>query len=188
MDAEDLSAVDMAAFVDDYDDWICVVCQYGDSASNGARELHACGNHEFHTECLVGLRARGNMRCPVCRCPPDAPVPPTQISEVIFDNDSEEDSSVGGMTNLEYQRNPHHNRVPTVVPDIIESMERTTENCTYCRFSISHWGHWILTACRHRIHISCALSNMRRNGVNLNNGAIFCPRCFHGGIHQKYFE
>ena len=168
----------MAAFVDDYDDWICVVCQYGDSASNGARELHACGNHEFHPECLVGLRARGNMRCPVCRCPPDAPVPPTQISEVIFGNDSqedsqavgieilskvifvndsEEDSSVGGMTNLEYQRNPHRNRVPTVTPAISESLKSTRQNCTYCRFPISHWGHYILTDCRHRIHTQLVL-------------------------------
>jgi hypothetical protein len=206
---EDLSKVDFTKFIDDYDEWICTVCQEGDSAFDGARIFHTCGNHEYHSECLAGLQARGNMRCPVCRCPPDAPVPPTQISEVIFGNDSQEDSqavqfdilsqvifgndseensSVGGMTNLEYQRNPHRNRVPTVTPAISESLQMTDENCTYCRAAISRWGHHVLTDCRHRIHMSCALTNIRVNGVNINNGAIFCPRCLHAGTHQKYFE
>ena len=88
MSQQNLSQVDFSRFVDDYDEWICVVCQYGDSAFDGVRVLHSCGNHEFHPECLAGVSARGDVRCPVCRFPPNARPPPTQFSPAASDSSS----------------------------------------------------------------------------------------------------
>ena len=80
---EDLSKVDFTKFIDDYDEWICTVCQEGDSAFDGARIFHTCGNHEYHSECLAGVRTRGDIRCSVCRFPPNATLPPTHDDTII---------------------------------------------------------------------------------------------------------
>jgi len=64
---------DMMDFLCDYDDWICGICQEGDS-NYGARTRHACGHHEFHTQCLADMQIR-DIRCAICRYPPDAPSP-----------------------------------------------------------------------------------------------------------------
>src|SRR5271156_2039296 len=73
---------DMAMFIDDFDQWICVLCQEGDAAFNGSRQMHQCGRHEFHPQCLSDPRRR-DIRCPVCRFPQDATPPNYSLDETL---------------------------------------------------------------------------------------------------------
>src|SRR5271156_1466896 len=72
--APEAAAEDLAMFIDDFNDWICVLCQEGDSAFDERRQMHQCGRHEYHPPCLTDPRCR-DVRCPVCRFPHDATPP-----------------------------------------------------------------------------------------------------------------
>ena len=192
MSQQNLSQVDFSRFIDDYDEWICVVCQYGDSAFDGVRVLHSCGNHEFHPECLAGVSARGDVRCPVCRFPPNARPPPTQFSPAASDSSSSgffgsaDSEDMDNQPNIVWQHNPHRNRVHTVTPNLVSAMG-TNVTCAWCRHAIPQIPHQRLD-CDHPMHYSCVFSNMFHNGININNGSLFCPQCFNYGTHQRHFD
>src|SRR5271156_7097161 len=71
---------DMAAFVDNFDDWVCALCCEGDAVGDGARTMHECGRHEFHLRCLQNARRR-DIRCAICRFPTDATLPTFSITQ-----------------------------------------------------------------------------------------------------------
>jgi hypothetical protein len=163
-------------FINDYDDWVCGYCQYGDS-DNGFRSLHRCGNHYFHTTCLNNPRNR-DSRCPVCRLPHNT-VP------VFYSDDSQEtisssDSGYGGP------RGPpasFSTARPVLMP--FRNTNRITPQflaeygegiCCYCGNRIWESQHHYLRQCRHRIHTNCMLDNMFYNGIN-NAGELYCPQC-----------
>src|SRR5271156_5121357 len=82
----------MEEFLNDFDDWMCGVCREGD-ANYGARTLHACNQHEFHTTCLNRVRER-DARCPIYRYPVNSTPPYYSQDSVFLDSQASETSLV----------------------------------------------------------------------------------------------
>jgi Ring finger domain len=172
-----MSQIDFSEFVNDYDDWTCVICQDGDEV-NDSRTRHGCGNHEFHTKCLEQERRR-DTRCPICRFveqggttsriltqEPDQFVLPFRLRPQHYDFEE----TPGHI----YQTIPDRsNRIsPMIIADSAFGME-----CSYCREQISNFIHWRMTNCNHHIHIICLFENMAANGIDIETGELFCALC-----------
>ena len=168
----------MAEFVNDFDDWICGICQEGDS-NYGAKTMYSCGYHEFHTRCLIDMQVR-DIRCAICRYPPSAPSPVFSQSQSTHVNFSQSTQSVPSS--------PEHHSTPTVPYSLLhlDAFHLTRPNfmiprdedigrlrpsyeevhgvedfsCVHCRLPL--WQYTIMTLnCGHYMYLTCMLRNMR---------------------------
>src|SRR5271156_1183011 len=195
---------DMAAFLDNFDDWVCALCCEGDAVGDGARTMHECGRHEFHHGCLQDARRR-DIRCAICRFPIDAPLPNFSITQSMLNNstatiNSTDNSSLDSTqptfssTPLQHTRpaalhltrdNVFRNTRPVPVwqdvsrlrPNVTRGLGVAgSHRCCYCGFFIMQSAHYELSGCHHHSHEICAIENMRENGCSAN-GDLYCMLC-----------
>src|SRR5271156_3792662 len=185
---------DMSEFTNDYNDWICGICQEGD-ANYGARTRHACGHHEFHTRCLEDMQIR-DIRCAICRYPPNAASPvfsqTTQHSSTPDRSTPEIPARPLQMTRSNamnpsmaralsrfpgYMRQvmPSNLRLNRIHPMVGRGLGR--DICCYCNQPIEEVLHGFLRSCFHHIHSLCVIETLYQNGCDADTGNLFCPVC-----------
>ena len=181
----------MEDFLSNFDNWLCGVCREGD-ANYGARTTHACGQHEFHADCLERVRER-DARCPLCRYPNNA-TPPTYSQETELQGSDTPDSQPspqarGRFYSAEQIAFSHQfHRPRELIPQHLNENRRRVcisqgygigKTCAYCQQIIEEPYHAQPGQCSHHMHDKCVVQNISWNGINLYNSTVFCPACHH---------